>query len=154
MCYTETILELESIKCQAIGQIQTTLTAITNELIQLVHRGKIISFSFKSNKDYNKSRFSSHYPIVINVATGHREIQLGLYGEFGGQGMTPEIRQALITMNTYLVGANEYLVKYLPSIEISTYYSLKALYKEDGFEEENIILLPAFFKREEIVSSL
>jgi hypothetical protein len=144
MSYTAPINELNNFKAQAIAQIPQTLQKITEDLVALVHEQKIVGFSYESNEQYNKARFSAHYPIVINVWLGPGEVSLGSHKEVTKKNVDPELRDALTEMNTYLLGANEFLLKHLPLIKKSTFYTLAAYNKTDGLANEKIILLPEF----------
>lgn len=124
------------------------LQKITLDLIKLVEKEKITSFSFVSQ---GKSGYDNDKHIRINIME-HRSgdnIPVGLFEHFKdvpkSNKLEKELFDNLSSINDYVFFINNHLAKEIPVLEFNTYYSINALLGLGGFEREPVKhLLPPF----------
>ena len=124
------------------------LQKITLDLIKLVEKEKITSFSFVSQ---GQSGYDNDKHIRINIME-HRSgdsIPVGLFEHFKDVPKSNRLEKDLFdtmgSMNDYVFFINNFLAKDIPVLEVNTYYSINALLGLGGFEREPVkYLLPPF----------
>lgn len=122
------------------------LQKITLNLIKLVEKEKITSFSFvRQELDGNNKQ------IRINIME-HRSgdnIIIGLFENLKevpkSNKLEKELFDTLTPINEYMFFMNNHLAKDIPLLEENSYYSINALLGLGGFEREPVKnLLPSF----------
>ncbi len=141
----ETFNEFMQAKNAVLNSLQNIFNTMQEELRDMVHQGKIESFSFLRNDIYSLKQ----NPVYIAVTSEHikQDVRLGVFADVHQQYQSntklPEATlKDLQKINEVLYLLNDHFVKDLPIIAQSSYYSKKAANKEVGFASENILLSP------------
>lgn len=124
------------------------LQKITLDLITLVEKEKITSFSFVS-QGHNGYDNDKHIRINIMEHRSGDSIPIGLFEHFKevpkSNKLEKELFDTLSPLNDYVFFINSHLAKDIPVLEVNTYYSINALLGLGGFEREPVKnLLPPF----------
>lgn len=137
---------------QEVAFVTPRLQKLTFDLIKLVETDQIESFGFRSTKD----DLAGNNPIRVSVSVkSHKDyVILGLFDKLdefpkSKQILSEKSFPKLEEINGYLSFANTHLLKDLPPIEATTYYSINAANKLGAFKQSPVEhLLPAFMKEE------
>ncbi len=132
-------------KREVVNSMHIVFSEIQEDLQKMVQEEKFLSFSFMRNDIY----FDNQHPVYISIAkksNDSRDLRLGVMPDIEKltAEMSPDILDKLKEINSTLCVLNENFLSDLPIINQSSYYSKKALNKEGGFLNENILLLPMF----------
>lgn len=128
-------------------EIPTILNETVLDLQKLVENESIVSFSFLQNDIY----LAQEKPVYVSVSTKEiPDIRLGLFDSIStlekvkNFKLSKDLKKTLDNLNANLYVLNEHFPKKMPTIKKQTYFSIKAINKEGGFEFENFLTLPEF----------
>lgn len=142
-----TIKNIVNLNQKLEKEIPAILQETIVELEKLVENETIVSFSFLKNDIY----FAQEKPVYVSIGTKEfSDIRLGLFDSISTFEkakkfkLPKELKKTLENLNANLYVLNEHFPKKMPSIKRQTYFSIKAVNKEGGFEFENFLTLPKF----------
>lgn len=142
-----TIKNIVNLNQKLEKEIPTILQETIVELEKLVENESIVSFSFLQNDIY----LAQEKPVYVSIGTKElTDIRLGLFDSISTLEkakkfkLPKELKKTLDNLNANLYVLNEHFPKKMPTIKRQTYFSIKAVNKEGGFEFENFLTLPEF----------